>query len=161
MAVEIERKFLVDLGAWRPQGPGVLYRQGYLSPQKERAVRVRIAGDEAFLTIKGTAEKFTRLEFEYPIPLDDAAILLERLCERPLVEKTRHKEMFGDRLWEIDVFHGENEGLILAEIEVSAEDETFERPPWTGKEVSEDPRYFNVNLSANPFKNWGRAQKRG
>lgn len=155
MTTEIERKFLVDPNIWKPQGEGVFYRQGYLSSAPERVVRVRSSGSEAFLTIKGSTEKFSRLEFEYPIPQGDAAILLDRLCERPLIEKTRYKQKVGDHVWEIDVFHGDNEGLIVAEIEVRAESETFERPPWIKNEVSDDPRYFNSNLSRNPFRKWG------
>lgn len=154
MALEIERKFLVDPDLWKPQTEGVLYRQGYLSLEKERAVRVRIAGDQAFLTLKGATDRLSRLEFEYPIPLDDAAIMLERMCVRPLIEKTRYRQRFGDHLWEIDVFHGDNAGLIIAEVEISDESEAFERPPWVRNEVSADPRYFNANLSVKPFRSW-------
>ncbi len=154
MAIETERKFLVNPDLWKPGDQGTLYRQGYLSSEKQRVVRVRAAGNEAFLTVKGISENVSRLEFEYPIPRDDAEIILDRLCERPLIEKTRYKQKAGDRVWEIDVFHGENDGLIIAEIELSFENETFARPPWLGKEVSGDPRYFNSNLSRNPFKNW-------
>ncbi len=111
--------------------------RGYLCAQKERVVRVRIAGPRAYLTIKGqTDEAITRLEFEYPLPLADATTLLDRLCEKPLVEKTRYKEKIGAHVWEIDVFHGDNDGLIVAEIELSAPDEAFERPAWIGEEVS-------------------------
>jgi len=154
MAVEIERKFLVDPALWRPQGAGVPYRQGYLSTAAERVVRVRVAGDRAFLTIKGRTENISRLEFEYPVPLEDAAMLLDRLCERAPVEKTRYTQKVGDHVWSVDVFHGDNDGLIVAEIELSSDAETFERPPWIGQEVSTDPRYFNANLSVNPFKTW-------
>jgi len=97
---------------------------------------------------------FETVSFEYPIPRNDAEIILDCLCERPLVEKTRYRQRIGDKVWEIDVFHCENDGLIVAEIELSLESETFERPPWLGNEVSDDPRYFNSNLSRNPFKNW-------
>ena len=154
MAIEIERKFLIDPDVWKPEDEGISYRQGYLSSEKQRVVRVRVVGTEAFLTVKGISENISRLEFEYPIPRNDAEIILDRLCERPLIEKTRHTQRVGNNLWEIDVFHGENDGLIIAEIELSFEDETFEHPPWLGKDVSEDPRYFNSNLSRNPFKNW-------
>lgn len=155
MALEIERKFLVDRKLWTPERDGVAYRQGYLSSVEERVVRVRIAGDAAFLTIKGRSDNISRLEFEYPIPVEDAQTQLDLLCERPLIEKTRYEEKVGGHIWTIDVFHGENDGLILAEIELSDEDETFDRPPWLGKEVSDDPRYFNVNLSKSPFGYWG------
>jgi len=154
VAIEIERKFLIDPDVWKPEDEGISYRQGYLSSEKQRVVRVRVVGTEAFPTVKGISENISRLEFEYPIPRNDAEIILDRLCERPLIEKTRHTQRVGNNLWEIDVFHGENDGLIIAEIELSFEDETFEHPPWLGKDVSEDPRYFNSNLSRNPFKNW-------
>jgi adenylate cyclase len=154
MATEIERKFLVDPNVWKPEDDGISYRQGYLSSVKQRVVRVRIAGSEAFLTVKGISENVSRLEFEYPIPRNDAEIMLDCLCERPLIEKTRHRRRIGEKVWEIDVFHGENDGLIVAEIELCHESETFEYPAWLGKEVSDDPRYFNSNLSRNPFKNW-------
>jgi len=155
MATEIERKFLVHSGKWKPVTPGLLYRQGYLSSVKERVVRVRIAGKEAFFTVKGISEHFTRLEFEYPIPVADARIMLDKMCERPLVEKTRYRETLGKHTWEIDVFHGENDGLVLAEVEVASETELFERPSWLAEEVSGDPRYFNNNLVLHPFRTWG------
>lgn len=154
MAVEIERKFLIDRARWKPQGAGVPYRQGYLSTAPERVVRVRIAGTAAFITIKGLTENISRLEFEYPVPLADAAALLDRLCQRPLVEKTRYQHRVGAHDWSVDVFHGDNDGLILAEIELSSEAETFERPSWIGQEVSGDPRYYNANLSTHPFSAW-------
>jgi adenylate cyclase len=154
VAVEIERKFLVDQGLWKPESEGIRYRQGYLSVQPERVVRVRVAGDQARLTLKGASERLSRLEFEYPIPMDDATILLERMCLRPLIEKTRYRRPFGKHVWEIDVFHGDNAGLIVAEIEISDEAEDFERPPWIGEDVSDDPRYLNANLAVRPFRSW-------
>jgi adenylate cyclase len=154
MPQEIEHKFLVRLDVWKPTESGVVYRQGYLSSAKERVVRVRIAGERAFLTIKGPAHGITRLEFEYAIPVADAATLLDLLCEHPLIEKTRYRQSFGGRAWEIDVFHGDNAGLVVAELEVADESEQFEPPPWLGREVSGDPRYFNSNLASNPYKNW-------
>ena len=153
MGIEIERKFLVDPKVWKPEDGGVSYRQGYLSSVEQRVVRVRIAGSKAFLTVKGISEKRQSTEFEYPISRNDAEIILDRRRERPLVEKTRYRQRIGDKVWEIDVFHSENDGLIIAEIELSLS-ETFEHPPWLGREVSFDPRYFNSNLSRNPFKNW-------
>jgi len=155
MGREIERKYLVDTTLWRPLGAGVLYRQGYLSSVKERVVRVRIAGDHGLLTIKGITTGLSRLEFEYPISREDAAILLDELCERPLIEKTRHRETFAGRTWEIDVFHADNDGLVVAEVELTSPAEGITLPPWAGAEVSNDPRYFNNNLVAHPFKNWG------
>jgi adenylate cyclase len=157
MGTEIERKFLVQHGIWRPAGEGTRIRQGYLSSAKQRIVRVRAAGSHAFLTIKGpTEDSTTRLEFEYPIPPDDAAVLLGRLCEPRLLEKTRYVEKVGSHLWEIDVFEGDNDGLILAEIELDDPGEPFERPAWIGKEVTDDPRYLNVNLAHDPFSRWGK-----
>jgi adenylate cyclase len=156
MGVEIERKFLIDAARWTPQSPGTLLRQGYLASEKDCAVRVRIAGSEAFLTIKGVTNGVSRLEFEYPIPFADAETLLAQLCAPPLVEKTRHREEVAGKLWEIDVFHGDNAGLIVAEIELNAEDEAFEAPDWLVAEVSDDPRYYNANLALNPFKNWAK-----
>ncbi len=157
MGKEVERKFLVDLAAWKPLDAGTYYKQGYLNSQKERVVRVRIAGTRAMLTIKGPNKGITRSEFEYPIPVDDAAILLDSLCEQPVIEKHRHKEVHGGKTWEIDVFHGENEGLVVAEIELGSEDESFEKPTFIAAEVSSDPRYFNSNLLKNPYSSWPKA----
>ncbi|HTQ34272.1 MAG TPA: CYTH domain-containing protein [Stellaceae bacterium] len=156
MANEIERKFLVDMKRWRPSAAGMLYRQGYLSSAKERVVRVRIAGTQAYLTVKGPTVGITRSEFEYVIPLADATAMLDSLCDGPQIEKTRHREDFAGRVWEVDVFHGDNEGLVIAEIELASVTEDFERPPWAGREVSDDPRYYNNNLAANPYRNWRR-----
>ena len=139
---------------WHPADAGVLYRQGYLSSLKERVVRVRIAGAKAALTVKGLTIGVRRSEFEYAIPLEDAATMLDGLCERPLIEKTRHRESHGGHMWEIDVFHGDNDGLVVAEVELKSADERIELPPWVGEEVSNDPRYFNSNLIAHPFKTW-------
>lgn len=157
MAVEIERKFLVAGDGWRHLADGVPYRQGYLSSLKERVVRVRTAGPDAFLTIKGLTSGMSRLEFEYAIPLDDATRMLDTLCERPLISKTRYRIPFGGFIWEVDEFQDENEGLILAELELPTADTAFERPPWIGEEVSGDPRYFNANLVQHPFRTWGRS----
>lgn len=157
MAKEIERKYLVNLATWVPQNEGTHFKQGYLNAQKERVVRVRIEGAKAKLTIKGITTGVTRAEFEYLIPVEDAAILLDNLCEQPLIDKHRHKEVHGGKTWEIDVFHGENEGLVVAEIELASEDEKIEFPAWLREEVSSDPRYFNSNLLKHPFKNWAKA----
>ena len=153
MALEIERKFLVTPGAWQ-QAPGVLYRQGYLNRDKTRTVRVRVAGDVAFLTIKGVSVGATRAEFEYPIPLPDAQALLA-LCDGPLIEKTRHVLTYEDTTWEVDVFAGDNAGLVVAEVELTAEDQPFARPDWLGEEVTHDARYFNSNLATQPYCLWG------
>lgn len=153
MGKEIERKYLVSGVAWKEQGPGTLYRQGYLNSQKERVVRARTMGERAALTIKGVSVGATRLEFEYDIPFDDATQLLE-LCEQPLIEKTRYKVDHAGLTWEIDEFHGVNEGLIVAECELESEDQQIDKPDWVGEEVTGDPRYYNSNLIAQPFNTW-------
>jgi adenylate cyclase len=156
MSREIEHKYLVRVDLWNPTEDGVLYRQGYLCNVEERSVRVRIAGQQAYLTIKGPTYGITRLEFEYAIPVGDAEIMLNLLCQHPLIEKTRYHQSFAGKTWEIDVFHGDNTGLVVAEIEVSSESEQFERPPWLGREVSTDLRYLNSSLVNNPYNNWRR-----
>lgn len=153
MAQEIERKFLVRSDEWKAMAEATRYRQGYLSTVKERTVRVRTIDDRGFLTIKGVNQGLTRAEFEYDIPLEDANSLLE-LCEKPLIEKNRTRIAIGDFVWEVDEFFGENEGLIVAEVELESESQTFEKPFWIGEEVSGDPRYFNSNLAKNPFSSW-------
>jgi adenylate cyclase len=150
---EIERKFLVDVARWRPADAGVAFRQGYLNSQPERTVRVRLEGDAGKLTIKGATSGVSRLELEYAIPRADAEQLLA-LCERPLIEKVRHTEEHAGKTWEIDVFGGENEGLVVAELELASEDEPFEQPPWAIREVSHDPRYYNASLVRAPYKTW-------
>ncbi len=154
MAIEIERKFLVQGNDWRRSATGKSYRQGYLTIDPERTVRVRIAGNEGFLTIKGKTEGMARSEFEYPIPLTDAALLLDQLCLRPLIEKTRHTQEYGGRTWEIDEFAGDNSGLIMAEVELDSSEEQVELPPWVGEEVTGDHRYYNASLTRNPYRNW-------
>ena len=155
MGKEIERKYLVNMALWQPKSGGIHFKQGYLSAQKERVVRVRIEGDHAKLTIKGVNVGVTRSEFEYNIPLEDAQILLDELCEQPLIDKHRHKEVHYGKTWEIDVFHGLNAGLVVAEIELQTEDEAVTLPDWIVREVSSDPRYFNSNLLRAPFSTWG------
>lgn len=152
MAVEIERKFLVVGDAWRAAA-AVYFSQGYLNSSKERTVRVRVAGDQGFMTIKGAVEGISRLEFEYAIPVDDAKQLL-RLCEQPLIEKYRRKITFAGFVWEVDEFLGENQGLVVAEIELPSEQTQFEVPEWVGIEVTQDARYFNSNLVKHPFSQW-------
>lgn len=154
MAHEIERKYLVTPGMWVPASAGTHFVQGYLNSQKERVVRVRIEGDQARLTIKGLTTGLTRLEFDYPIPLADATVMLEQLCERPLIDKHRHVETFRGLTWEIDVFHGDNEGLVIAEVELTSEIDVVVLPPWAGDDVSGDPRYFNSNLLTHPYRTW-------
>ena len=154
MGVEIEKKFLLAGNDWKELAEGASYRQGYLSSVKERTVRVRTIGDKGFLTIKGISVGATRLEYEYEIPFDEANELLDELCEKPLIEKNRYKVNIGEHTWEIDEFFGENEGLVVAEIELESEGQSFEKPKWVGEEVTGDPRYFNSNLISNPFKQW-------
>lgn len=152
MAVEIERKYLVMGQPWL-QVSGVVYRQGYLNRDKTRTVRVRIAGEAAFLTIKGVNVGATRAEFEYPIPLADAEALLS-LCDGPLIEKTRYLLDHAGTRWELDVFAGDNAGLVVAEVELASEDQAFARPDWLGVEVTQDARYFNSNLAVHPYCRW-------
>jgi adenylate cyclase len=154
MAREIERKFLVTGDAWKSGAAGVRFRQGYLSTEKARTVRVRTEGARGVLTIKGPTAGVSRLEFEYEIPQADADRLLDDLCLRPLVEKVRYRVAAGRHVWEIDEFLGDNAGLVVAEIELGSADEPFERPAWLGREVSDDPRYFNANLVRAPYRTW-------
>jgi adenylate cyclase len=154
VGVEIERKFLLTGDGWRTLGQPVLLRQGYLSSQRERVVRVRIEDGQAMLTIKGQSIGASRGEWEYPIPLADAAELLDNLCEKPLIEKYRTRVPVGGHVWEIDEFLGANQGLLVAEIELSSEGEAFEIPDWVGAEVTDDARYFNSSLIRSPFTSW-------
>jgi adenylate cyclase len=155
MGIEIERKFLVQGDRWRGQGTATAYSQGYIAIEDARTVRVRIAGDRAYLTIKGPATGLARPEYEYPIPLTDAQELLAHLCGTPPVEKIRHRIPTGDGLaWEVDEFLGANAGLILAEIELDDPDRPFDRPEWLGEEVSDDPRYRNSYLASHPYGQW-------
>lgn len=154
MGKEIERKFLVIGEAWRELAQGTLYRQGYLNSAKERTVRVRTVGDKAFLTIKGLTVGASRVEYEYEIPFEDGNFLLDNLAEKPIIEKKRYRIPQGKFVWEIDEFFGENQGLIVAEIELESEDEAFDRPEWAGQEVTGDPRYFNSNLIRHPYTRW-------
>jgi adenylate cyclase len=154
MGQEIERKFLVVGDGWRPGARGQRFRQGYLSSTRERTVRVRVHGDRAALTIKGPARGIVRPEFEYEIPVADAEILLDTLCERPLIEKTRWFVEFGGLSWEIDEFAGENAGLVMAEVELEREDQPFDLPPWAGAEVTHDARYQNASLVRHPYARW-------
>jgi adenylate cyclase len=154
MGQEIERKFLVKQDNWRGQTQGVVYRQGYLSTNNGLTVRVRVMGEQAYLTIKGPSVGYSRAEFEYPIPLADAQIMLNTLCDRPLIEKTRYKLQYHNLTWEIDEFAGDNQGLILAEVELTQENQIIQLPDWVGKEVSDDPKYYNVNLVKYPYSEW-------
>ena len=154
MPTEIERKFLLTTEGWRT---GITQSrriaQGYLSRDPERTVRVRICGENAFMTIKGKTEGISRTEIEFPILMETAQNLLP-LCFQPLIDKTRHLVPHDGHLWEIDEFHGPNTGLIVAEIELEAEDTAFARPDWLGDEVSQDFHYTNASLSERAFSTW-------
>lgn len=160
MAQEIERKFLLAGEGWRGLAEGIAYRQGYLCAAKERSVRVRIAGEQGFLTIKGATIGAARSEYEYEIPLTDAREMLDALCPQPQIEKKRYTIPYRGFTWEVDEFFGLNQGLIVAEIELEREDQPFERPNWIGEEVTGDARYYNAALCAAPYTTW-KAVKRG
>ncbi len=153
MADEIERKFLASSDAWRDGPPGVRICQGYLTRDPKRSVRVRLADEKAFLTIKSETSGISRQEFEYAIPPDDARTLLD-LCLPQLVDKIRYERRHGGHVWEVDEFLGANAGLVVAEIELTDANEAFERPEWLGREVSDDPRYFNACLAERPWPEW-------
>jgi adenylate cyclase len=154
MGKEIERKYLVRSDDWKALAKGKYYRQGYLSTVKERVVRVRTIDDKGFLTIKGITVGVTRSEFEYEIPAEEANLMLDNLCEKPIIEKFRAKIPHAGLVWEVDEFHGVNEGLVVAEVELKDEQTAIDLPPWVGEEVSGDPRYFNSNLIKEPFTSW-------
>ena len=155
MGTEIERKFLIADDRWRAQASaGKRYLQGYLGGNDACSIRVRLEGEQANLNIKGKRLGIQRSEFEFPIPREEAETILQSLCTKPLIEKTRYLVTHGEHVWEIDVFSGENEGLVVAEIELTSTDEDFTRPDWLGDEVSGDPRYYNVCLVKHPYKDW-------
>ena len=157
MPLEIERKFLVDLTLLELPADGKLICQGYLPVDagSKAVVRVRISGELAWLTIKGENAGAVRAEFEYPVPLADAKDMLRDLCDPPLIEKTRYDIRVDQHLWQVDVFHGDNQGLVVAEIELESADEAFGLPDWITAEVTHDPRYYNSNLRMHPFSRWG------
>ena len=154
MGIEIERKFLLKNDSWRNISQGVHYRQGYLNSAKNRTVRVRMVNNKGSLTIKSANTGATRLEFEYEIPKDECNTMLDVLVEKPVIEKIRYKVKYKGFVWEIDEFFKENKGLIVAEIELESENQKFEIPEWIGKEVTDDPRYFNSNLINHPYIDW-------
>lgn len=155
MPQEIERKFLVDRARWenaaKPEGRAL--RQGYLLADADKTIRVRVAGNQGYLTLKGKTEGATRAEFEYEIPAEEATELLDRFAVSELA-KTRYRVPVGEKIWDVDVFAGKNEGLLLAEVELEHENESFTLPDWAGEEVTHDPRYYNSNLSVRPFSEW-------
>ena len=152
MATEIERKFLVLGTEWRAE-KGVAIWQGYLNRDKSRTVRVRVAGEQGYLTVKGATHGATRAEFEYEIPVSDAE-QLRTLCDGPIIEKVRRNVSYGGFTWEVDEFGGDNAGLVVAEIELQSESQEFPKPPWVGLEVTDDARYFNSNLATSPYATW-------
>ena len=153
MAVETERKFLVSGDSWRSLGNPIAYAQGYLARGDGVTVRIRIAGEKAFFTVKGPVVGISRPEFEYPVPLEDAHEML-KLCKDPAIEKTRTRVPHASHVWEVDEFGGDNQGLIIAEVELSSPDEEVALPPWVGIEVTGDPRYYNSNLAVHPYRDW-------
>jgi len=155
VGVEIERKFLVKDDGWRGAAKGgERYRQGYVAVGPPAAVRVRIMGGRAILNLKQATTDIARDEFEYGVPVAEAEAILARLCCGRIVEKTRYKVPYAGFTWEVDVFEGRNAGLVVAEIELASETQAFEQPPWLGKEVSGDVRYFNSSLSTKPYTEW-------
>ncbi|AXE29969.1 adenylate cyclase [Chromobacterium phragmitis] len=153
MGLEIERRFVVSGDGWRGLAPAVQYRQGYLSVEKERTVRVRVVGEQAWLTLKSNISNVSRHEFEYAIPLADAQTIMGAMCPM-VVDKLRHRIAHGGFVWEVDEFFGDNAGLVLAEIELPSEDTPFAKPDWVGEEVTEDGRYTNAYLSKRPYRSW-------
>ena len=153
MPLEIERKFLVDATKWTPSEQGTKIIQGYMGLDPYPTVRIRIAGEKAFLTVKCRSKTISRPEFEYEVPVDDAYEML-KLAISNLVEKTRHEVMHEGYLWEVDVFSGKNSGLVMAEIELDSEDQKFLKPEWILQEVSTDGRYYNSYLSGCPYSEW-------
>ena len=155
MAKEIERKFTVINDSWRAHvKSSARYRQGYMGQADKASIRVRLENDRALLNIKSATLGVERLEYEYEIPVADANEMLDRLCEKPLIEKTRFFVDHDGHEWEVDVFEGDNEGLVVAEIELDSADEQFSRPEWAGEDVSHDTRYYNVCLVTHPYKDW-------
>lgn len=153
MAFEIERKFLVDTNKWTPVDQGTKIIQAYLGLDPSPTVRIRIAGDKAFITIKGRSINISRPEFEYEIPVEDALEMMKLAITEPL-EKTRYKIWYEGFIWEVDIFSGKNKGLVMAEIELESEHQEFPRPDWILQEVSDDERFYNSSLSRHPFQKW-------
>lgn len=155
MAIEVEHKFLLANDNWRKQvSQSLQYRQGYLTSEPTSSIRVRTCNDKAWLNIKSATIGTQRYEYEYEIPLEDANEIIDKLCRKPLIEKTRHFVSVDNHTWEIDEFKGDNTGLIVAEIELESAGEAFTLPEWIGEEVTHDLRYYNNNLSKNPYKEW-------
>jgi len=154
MAIEIERKFLVKEKPFSIAKRSLKINQGYIINEKSKVIRVREKGDDYFLTIKGNNIGISRLEYDFPISKEDAKELIFHFCKTTLIEKTRHYIEHKGHTWEVDEFHGKNNGLIVAEIELESEDEKFEIPDWVGEEVTQDDRYYNMNLAIHPYTSW-------
>ena len=154
MAIEIERKFLVKENPFHLEKKSLHIRQGYIVNDQKQVIRVREKGDEYFLTVKGNNIGISRLEFDFPISKEDAEELFKHFCKTAIIDKIRHYVEFEGHTWEVDEFHGDNEGLVVAEIELISENEDFAIPDWIGKEVTPDERYYNMNLATHPYKDW-------
>ncbi|MGH1485004.1 MAG: CYTH domain-containing protein [Cellvibrionaceae bacterium] len=154
MGLEIERKYLVDLSKTGDLSSGQKIKQAYIATVDKTVVRVRVAGEKAFLTLKGENKGATRSEFEYSVPLEDAESMITELCSGPAIDKTRYLLKHSNHIWELDIFHGDNEGLVVAEVELESETETVDLPDWILDEVTSDSRYYNSNLLSQPFKDW-------
>ncbi|GAB4035527.1 CYTH domain-containing protein [Spirosoma jeollabukense] len=160
MGIEIERKFLVKGDDWKKQGEGQLYQQGYLSDHPDRTVRVRTVADKGYLTIKGRSSGASRAEYEYPIPYSDAQFMLDQLCEKPIIEKIRYRIDYEGLVWEVDEFQRENAGLVVAEVELTDEQQAIKLPAWVDREVTGDASYYNANLFKHPFSTWNQSDAR-
>jgi adenylate cyclase len=154
MATEVERKFLVDTARLGPLQEGMAIRQGFISTRDHTVVRVRLAGDSAWLTLKGESKGAARSEFEYAIPPREARQIIAELCHGRVIAKTRYSREYAGHRWDIDVFEGENAGLVIAEVELASESEPVPLPDWVAEEVTGDARYYNVNLVSHPFSHW-------
>ena len=154
MGIEIERKYLVKSDEWKLLGNRIFYQQGYLLSDNNRTIRIRTIEDKGFITIKSSIKGISRNEFEYEIPVEDARVILETLCEKPFIKKYRTKIKLNDLVWEVDEFLDENDGLVIAEVELENENQKIDRPNWVGEEVTSDMKYFNSMLTKNPFTKW-------
>jgi adenylate cyclase len=162
VAQEIERKYLLSSNSWKSLShKKIRMHQGYLCNNHQSSVRIRIEDQSANINIKSMTVGISRAEYEYSIPVDEAAELLATLCKKPQIQKERYLVNHADKLWEIDVFAGDNEGLVVAEIELESEDEAIELPEWIDKEVSHHDRYYNMRLTSYPYSQWSEAEKRG
>lgn len=159
MGVEIERKYLVKGTDWQRGVEGQFYQQGYLSSHPDRTVRVRTVANQGYLTIKGKASGASRREYEYSIPYQDATEMLNQVCEQPIIEKFRYRIVYQGLLWEVDEFQGENLGLIVAEVELTGENQAVPLPPWVDREVTTEERYYNANLFKRPFSQWNQSSE--